>query len=141
MTDPDRKPGAQLRRGACHRTWQDVVSGQVNAPGVLNVRFAPYRLENSKCWVKGDNRLTCVFCHDPHRPLVHDLASYDANCLECHVATTAEKRTTYRPGAACPVANRNCVSCHMLKVEPPHLHSTFTDHWIRIAKPDSSYPD
>ena len=127
--------------GACHRTWQDVVSGQVDAPGVFNVRFAPYRLENSQCWKKGDNRLTCVFCHDPHNPLVHDLASYDSNCLECHIATTAEKRTPYRPGTACPVAKRNCASCHMPKVEPPHLHSSFTDHWIRVAKPGSAYPD
>ena len=127
--------------GACHRTWQDIVSGQVNAPGVFNVRFAPYRLENSQCWKKGDDRHTCVFCHDPHNPLEHDLASYDSNCLECHIATTAEKRTSDRPGAACPVAKRNCASCHMPKVEPPHLHSTFTDHWIRVAKPGSAYPD
>ena len=127
--------------GACHRTWQDVVSGQVNAPGVLNVRFAPYRLENSQCWKKGDTRLTCVFCHDPHKPLVHDVASYDSNCLECHTLTTAEKRTSNRPGAPCPVAKKNCASCHMPKVEPPNLHSTFTDHWIRIAKPGSAYPD
>lgn len=128
--------------GACHRTWQDVVSGHLTAAGEFNVRFAPYRLENSRCWTEGDGRLNCVFCHDPHKPLVHDQASYDSNCLECHlVASAAEKRTPYRKAAACPVATKNCVSCHMPKVGPPNLHSVFTDHWIRISKPGSAYPD
>lgn len=127
--------------GACHRTWQDVVSANLSSAGMLKVRFAPYRLENSQCWAKGDARIACVGCHDPHKPLVHDLASYDANCLQCHVASATEKRTSIRPGAACPAATKNCVSCHMPKVSPPTLHSTFTDHWIRIAKPGASYPE
>jgi hypothetical protein len=33
------------------------------------------------------------------------------------------------------------VTCHMPKVEPPTLHSVFTDHWIRIAKAGSPYPE
>ena len=127
--------------GACHRTWQDVVSSHLSSAGSVNVRFAPYRLENSRCWKEGDARLTCVHCHDPHKPLVRDEGSYDLNCLECHVASVGEKRTTNRPGAACPVATKNCVSCHMPKVEPPELHSSFTDHWIRIAKPGGAYPE
>lgn len=126
--------------GACHRTWQDVVQGHLIGIGVFNVRFAPYRLENSRCWKKGDARITCIACHDPHRPLVQDLASYDANCLECHVAKTRAKRTASHP-AACPVSTKNCVSCHMPRVEPPNLHSAFTDHWIRIVRPGSSYPE
>jgi len=124
--------------GACHRTWQDVV-GHLAGVGIFNVRFAPYRLENSRCWEKGDARITCVACHDPHKPLVQEPGSYDANCLECHVAAGGEKRTANRPGAACPVAAKNCVSCHMPKVSPPNLHSAFTDHWIRIVHPGSSY--
>lgn len=127
--------------GACHRTWQDAVSSQLAGAGVENVRFAPYRLENSRCWKEGDARLTCVLCHDPHKPLVHDQGSYDSNCLECHLASAEEERTPLRPGSACPVSTKNCVSCHMPKVEPPNLHSSFTDHWIRIAKPGAAYPD
>jgi hypothetical protein len=126
--------------GACHRTWQDVV-GNLAGVGIFNVRFAPYRLENSRCWEKGDGRITCVACHDPHKPLVHSAESYDANCLACHVATGSEKRTAMRPGAACPVAAKNCVSCHMPKVSPPKLHSAFTDHWIRIVRRGESYPE
>jgi len=127
--------------GACHRTWQDVVSGHMIDAGIFNVRFAPYRLENSRCWAEGDSRITCVACHDPHKPLSHDVASYDSNCLACHVSNTVEKKSAIHPGAACPVAIRNCASCHMPKVGPPNLHSAFTDHWIRIAKPGSSYPE
>jgi len=127
--------------GACHRTWQDVVSGPLVDAGIFNVRFAPYRLENSRCWTEGDARLTCMACHDPHKPLSHDPASYDANCLACHVASSTEKRTSERPGAACPVATKNCITCHMPKVQPPTLHSTFTDHWIRLAGPNAAYPD
>ena len=41
--------------GACHRTWEDVVTNI--GLGALNLRFAPYRLENSKCWGKPDARL------------------------------------------------------------------------------------
>jgi hypothetical protein len=127
--------------GACHRTWQDVVSGQMVGAGTFNVRFAPYRLENSKCWAGGDARITCMSCHDPHKPLSHDVASYDQNCLACHASSPTEKKSETHPGAACPVATKNCVTCHMPKVEPPNLHSTFTDHWIRIAHPSSAYPE
>jgi hypothetical protein len=127
--------------GACHRTWQDVVSGQMVGAGTFNVRFAPYRLENSRCWAEGDARVTCMACHDPHKPLSHDVASYDQNCLACHASTTAEKKSANHPGVACPVATKNCVTCHMPKVEPPNLHSAFTDHWIRIAHPNSAYPE
>jgi hypothetical protein len=127
--------------GACHRTWQDVVSGQMVGAGTFNVRFAPYRLENSKCWAGGDARITCMSCHDPHKPLSHDVASYDQNCLACHASSPTEKKSETHPGAACPVATKNCVTCHMPKVEPPNLHSTFTDHWIRIAHPNSAYPE
>jgi Cytochrome c554 and c-prime len=127
--------------GACHRTWQDAVSANLSSAGTLNVRFAPYRLENSQCWAEGDARIACIGCHDPHKPLVHDLASYDQTCLQCHVSSASNKRSSARPGAACPVAAKNCVSCHMPKVSPPSLHSTFTDHWIRIAKTNSSYPE
>jgi hypothetical protein len=117
--------------GACHRTWEDVVTGGFIGVGVLNARFAPYRLENSKCWSKPDARLTCVACHDPHQPLDHEAADYDSRCLQCHVNQPGAKTTADNPGAACPVSRENCTTCHMPKTESSLQHSTFTDHWIR----------
>jgi hypothetical protein len=128
--------------GACHRTWQDVVGSGLTGVGVFNVRFAPYRLENSKCWQKTQSSLlTCVACHDPHKPLVHDLASYDSRCLQCHAPSAHAVKRVANKGRACPVSTKDCVTCHMPKVRPPNLHSDFTDHWIRIVKRGAPYPD
>ena len=127
--------------GACHRSWEDVVSNGGVGLGMLNVRFAPYRLENSRCWKQGDKRLTCTSCHDPHKPLVQNVQAYDLACLQCHATTRGSKRKDHHPGAACPVATRECVTCHMPKYEPANLHSQFTDHWIRVVKAGKIYPE
>jgi|KBSMisStandDraft_5_1062788.scaffolds.fasta_scaffold00371_23 hypothetical protein len=126
--------------GACHRTWQDVVGNGLIGAGMLNVRFAPYRLENSRCWTQQDARITCTACHDPHQPLLQEDASYDSRCFACH-RQRAQAKSAKLPGQACPVAIKDCVSCHMPKYQPPTLHSSFTDHWIRIVKPGAPYPD
>ncbi len=127
--------------GACHRTAVDVVES-TEAYGPINVRFQPYRLEKSRCWgTAGDARLTCIACHNPHEPLVHDASSYDRRCLACHTA-----RETQSPGhdttpAVCPVATANCTSCHMPKSDVPRMHARFTDHYIRIVRIGESYPN
>ena len=76
--------------GACHRTWADVVLGEQKLRSVMNVRFQPYRLEDSKCWrnSQGDPRLACVACHNPHEQLNQDASSYDAKCLTCHTSAS-----------------------------------------------------
>lgn len=125
--------------GACHRTSNDVY--EMGATGITNVRFQPYRLENSRCWGNGDPRLTCIACHDPHQPLVDDAAAYDEKCLACHVVTPAKNATRDRPGKACPVGRKDCVTCHMPRVFVPSMHAPFTDHRIRIARPGTPYPN
>jgi Cytochrome c554 and c-prime len=124
--------------GACHRTWWDGSMSGITGP--LTLRFAPYRLENSRCWGKGDARLSCVACHDPHVPLVRDETSYDTKCLACHVTGSA-KTTGDHPAAACRVSTKNCVSCHMPKYEVPGTHSEFIDHWIRIVRKGEAFPN
>lgn len=124
--------------GACHRTWYEVsVTG---IKGVENVRFQPYRLESSRCWGEGDARLTCIACHDPHQPLNHDPATYDDKCLACHASSRSQKTSHDHPGKACPVAAKNCVTCHMPAVQFPSMHAPFTDHHIRIARANAPYP-
>jgi len=125
--------------GACHRAWADVM--EAGTVGVTTVRFQPYRLEKSRCWGKGDARITCVACHDPHQPLAHDPGSYDSRCLSCHAASKDSLPARDRPGAACPVGVSGCVRCHMPKYEVPGTHAKFTDHWIRIVRSEASYPE
>jgi hypothetical protein len=131
--------------GACHRTAWDVALS--NAVGVARVRFQPYRLEKSRCWGKGDARLTCLACHDPHRPLVRDPAAYDNQCLSCHGAKAGvEAGATSRQGGGvssrvCPAGTSKCVTCHMAKYEIPGSHAQFTDHWIRVVKGEVAYPE
>jgi predicted CXXCH cytochrome family protein len=126
--------------GSCHGTWWDVKLGGIE--GIGNIRAQPYRLEKSRCWgKKGDARLTCVACHDPHKALVRDSLSYDRNCLGCHLAGDSSSPTPDHPGPACKVSTKNCASCHMPKFEDPATHYTFTDHFIRIVRPGAPYPD
>ncbi len=126
--------------GACHRTMMDV--GLSGKHGILNLRFQPYRLEASRCWGKGDARITCIACHDPHQPRERNLESYDVRCLRCHqLKGAATEAKADHPGSACPVSANNCVSCHMPKYEMPGIHFKFTDHQIRIVKKGDSYVD
>ena len=125
--------------GACHGTWWDVKLAGVK--GVSSARSAPYRLVTSKCWGKGDVRLTCTACHDPHEQLQTDAAAYDKACLKCHANSSGPSKTASHGGPACTVATSRCTTCHMVKVYVPEMHSNFTDHRIRIAKAGEAFPD
>jgi Cytochrome c554 and c-prime len=130
--------------GSCHRTWWDINSFDINQlgyRGIRNIRFPAYRLEGSRCWGKGDARITCIACHDPHKPLVKQLSEYDEKCLSCHLKSPAMATTASHPGRGCPVATRNCASCHMPKYEFPAMRSPFTDHRIRIVRDANVFPD
>lgn len=50
----------------------------------------------------------------------------------------AQEAATY--AEACPAAQGRCVTCHMPKIELPGAHFRFTDHRIRIVKPNEPYP-
>jgi hypothetical protein len=127
--------------GACHRTSVDVVES-TEAYGPINVRFQPYRLEKSRCWgTRGDDRLTCFACHDPHEPFAHNASFYDQRFLACHAAQKTESSAHGSSPAVCPVATSNCVSCHMPKSDVPGMHAQFTDHYIRIVRPGETYPN
>jgi hypothetical protein len=125
--------------GACHSTWWDVKLSGVK--GVSTARSQPYRLEGSKCWGKGDPRLTCIACHDPHKPLQTEASAYDNVCSSCHVSIAGEPKTASHAGEVCPVSIKNCVSCHMEKVYVPEMHFKFTDHRIRIVHANEAFPE
>lgn len=117
--------------GQCHRTWDEIASsGQT---GVVNVRFQPYRLTNSKCYDTEDARISCTACHNPHQEIDRTPAHYDAKCQACHAGG--------KPTAlACKTGTSNCVTCHMPKVSIPGSHHEFFDHEIRIVKANE-YPN
>ena len=126
--------------GACHRTSVDAALSGVT--GIYTLRFPVYRLERSRCWGTGDARLTCVACHDPHRPLVRDATYYDNRCLSCHVAVGASKPSHDHPGAPCRAGQKaSCVTCHMSKYSIPEMHTTFTDHKIGTHREGQAFKD
>ena len=122
--------------GSCHRTTQDVL--QTGIRDIRNIRFQPYRLENSKCYDPTDLRITCVACHDPHRELSTVTEGYDNKCLACHRGTG--KQVEHATIHACPKATHGCVNCHMRKLPLPGVHYSFTDHFIRIYRDGERYP-
>jgi hypothetical protein len=131
--------------GQCHRTWDTVVRNRWR--GVVDVRFQPYRLANSKCFDGTDPRISCLACHDPHKDVVRETSSYDSKCLVCHATSThpSSPQTISASakiiGKTCPVAQADCVSCHMPKVTLPGGHAIFTDHQIRIVKAGEPFPN
>jgi hypothetical protein len=126
--------------GACHMSFEKVML-MPNQGGLNNIRFQPYRAFKSGAHFVDDRRVSCVACHDPHAPTAHGPVSYDAKCLACHVASAAEPKTAERSAKPCPTATKECVTCHMPKVELPEMHAKFTDHWIRIARPGEPVPN
>ena len=134
---------------ACHRGVEQVMAFPGRA-GINNVRFQPYRIFNSKCY-SDDRRISCTACHDPHEELRIEPAYYDAKCLACHLskpkAIGADKRTTAastqtaeRSAPPCPVGTQQCATCHMPKIELPGAHFKFTDHRIRVVRPNEPFP-
>jgi hypothetical protein len=140
--DPGRLNAHDLSQsfcGTCHTGFEQAMltPGQ---SGINNIRFQPYRIFNSRGHNTNDRRISCVACHDPHEKLQKEATYYDSKCLACHLETPKEAKTSRRSASACPIKTNNCVTCHMPKVELPGMHAEFTDHWIRIARPNEPTP-
>ncbi len=91
------------------------------------IRFQSTTLPMSKCFTASGGKLDCVTCHDPHKKLETAASVYEKKCLECHAAGKSPERV------ACPVEpSRDCLRCHMPKVEEVVSHTSFTDHQIRV---------
>jgi hypothetical protein len=133
--------------GACHRS-ADTVGMMPDLGGPGNVRFQPYRILLSRGHNSNDKHFACTACHDPHNELNHEPAWYDAKCTVCHAPQGTRAYPAGASAAAsrspnpkpCPVNSENCVTCHMPKVELKAAHFKFTDHRIRIARPNEPYP-
>ena len=98
----------------------------------FEINHSAYRLRQSRCFVESGESLSCINCHDPHKPSRGTEASerYDAACLGCH---QARMQVLWAGGQHSSKAN--CASCHM----PMHrtddvVHAVMTDHRIQ-ARP------
>jgi hypothetical protein len=91
------------------------------------VRFPSQRLVLSHCFNETDNGLSCTACHDPHSNVAGSRDSLEKPCISCHTAGAR------RSPKICPVAKKNCSTCHMPK-QQVMAHSMFTDHWIRVIR-------
>jgi hypothetical protein len=117
--------------GQCHRTWEEIAKQK--HPGIENIRFQPYRLTNSKCYDPDDARISCLACHDPHQQVSSKPIDYDEKCRACHGGGKYGAKS-------CRQSTNKCVTCHMPAIELPGAHFNFSDHWIRIVKPNEKYP-
>jgi len=121
---------------SCHRSAEE--SRTLQGLHINNVRFQPYRIFQSKCY-SDDRNISCIACHNPHEPLREEPAYYDNRCLECH--SLRDKTAKAGVEKSCPVADKDCTTCHMPKTEIPAAHFKFTDHYIRVVKPGEQYPN
>jgi hypothetical protein len=139
--NPGRLGGDELNQqfcASCHRGSNEFALLQ--SMEINNVRFQPYRIFHSKCY-SDEREISCIACHDPHEPLREEAAYYDQKCLACH--SLKNKTAAVKTGneKSCPVADKNCTSCHMPKIEIKNAHFKFTDHYIRIVKPGEKFPN
>jgi hypothetical protein len=121
---------------SCHRGADEF--SLLKSMEINNVRFQPYRIFHSKCY-SDDRNISCIACHNPHEPLREDPAYYDKRCLECH--SLKNKSAKAGDGTSCPVADKDCTSCHMPKIEVKAAHFKFTDHYIRVVRPGEKFPN
>lgn len=95
--------------------------------GAFGIASHVERLQRSRCFQVG--KASCLTCHHPHPE--KPMPSYDQRCQSCH--TTGCKNPTHPTGG--------CVSCHMPRdttIDIPHVR--FTDHYIRVVRPDARKP-
>jgi hypothetical protein len=125
--------------GQCHTTAAQMKAE--NAKGTRSVISEPYRLETSRCWQPSDPRIRCTACHDPHAPIVRDLAAYDSKCMACHFSSESNQSRDRTVVVICPVGKHDCAGCHMPRIALPDTPIIYADHRIRIAKADAPFPE
>lgn len=103
----------------CHRDADSVSS--TATPEEL-VRFQPYGLKKSRCFIESAGKMGCSSCHDAHDAVSTDRSLYIERCQQCHQPKSSND---------CPqMPTGDCIQCHMPAVEWT-AGIEFHDHWIR----------
>jgi len=102
------------------------------------VRSPGITMTFSRCYTESSGALSCLTCHDPHRDSEQSASFYEQKCVACHQTAGSPSGTSAKPdsrGTVCKVnPTRDCLNCHMPKVPMPVLHSSRTDHYIRVHR-------
>jgi predicted CXXCH cytochrome family protein len=117
------RPGQML---AAHRVYFDPLEEGRERSERFEINHHPYRLEQSRCFIESNGKMSCLTCHDPHRKVkpAQQAAHYRAACLSCHEIEDCGDEAT---GPA-----SDCVSCHLSQRRPEDVvHVVMTDHLIR----------
>lgn len=125
IQNPKKLTAVQINTlcGSCHRQVGEI-DNDADWSNAWNVRHQPPYLHRSACFRNSGGGVSCLTCHDLHKPLNTASASYDAKCVSCHT----------KPAHTAPVASSTCVSCHMPQAKvSPNLE--FTNHWIGVYDP------
>jgi tetratricopeptide (TPR) repeat protein len=97
----------------------------------------------SRCFTESAGALNCLTCHDPHRNSERSPSFYEKKCLQCHAPTATGDAHDTKPRTSrvsvCKVnPTHDCLGCHMPKVPVAVLHTSLTDHYIRVHKPEAA---
>ena len=111
------------------------------ASGSIDIVSHADRLRQSACFMATrttSRPLECATCHNPHLP-PSDSSARQQTCQTCHPSTVLEQRLTRSASRTDHAPSADCVSCHMPKVQERGVpHGTFTDHWIRVVRPEAT---
>jgi tetratricopeptide repeat protein/cytochrome c554/c'-like protein len=124
----DFRPGRRL----LDERHDILIAGQ---PESLGIASHGARMLQSRCYTASGGKLTCIHCHDAHRP-VSDFSStyYDTKCQPCHQPQACNRTRTDDDRRSTSA----CVGCHMPKRPTREgLHLVFTDHAI-LRQPATS---
>jgi len=89
------------------------------------------RLKQSDCFIKSNNQISCIDCHNPHKSVKKtDHTVFNSTCFSCHNNDDCNDSLQNKNNF-----NNDCVSCHMIESETIDIpHVTITDHKISIPK-------
>ena len=101
----------------------------------------PDRLAQSACfkdsWQEGSaaEPMTCLTCHDPHKPIEETREAVNATCQNCHSGQpeTVSALMCTEPTVVAGTNKATCASCHMPQsgsTDIPYIR--ITDHFIRV---------